>query len=156
MNNNIFFMEDTVRFADTDAAGIVYFGAFATYFDESFLTALRQNGLGWSRCKELGFVLPIVEQKINFFHPLRVGDKIRIAMGVTRIGNKSLTSGHIVFLQKKEKTVLAAKGYLSMAVVDLESFKSRRIPEELFRFLESYYVSEEELTLKSGPSSGAK
>ncbi|MCP4681871.1 MAG: acyl-CoA thioesterase [Desulfobacterales bacterium] len=145
MNKKIFFMEDTVRFADTDAAGIVYFGAFATYSDESFLTALRQNDLGWARCKELGFILPIVEQKINFFHPLRIGDTIRIAMGVTRIGNKSLTSSHIVFLKKQDGTILAAKGYLSIAVVDLESFKSKSIQEELFRFLEFYSVSEEEL-----------
>jgi len=113
-NKNIFFVEDTVRFADTDAAGIVYFGAFATYFDESFLTALRQKGLGWERCKKLGFILPIVEQKINFFHPLRVGDTIRIAMGVTRIGNKSLTSSHIVSLRKQDGTVLSARGYLSI------------------------------------------
>ena len=49
---NIFFMEETVRFADTDAADIVYFGAFATYFDESFLTALRQKGLGCEKGDE--------------------------------------------------------------------------------------------------------
>ena len=145
MNKDIFFMEDTVRFADTDAAGIVYFGAFATYFDESFFAALRQKGLGWERCKKLGFILPIVEQKINFFHPLRVGDTIRIAMGVTRIGNKSLTSSHIVSLKKQDEIVLAARGYLSMAVVDLNSFKSRSIPEELLRFLEFFSTSEEEL-----------
>ena len=45
-------MEETVRFADTDAADIVYFGAFATYFDESFLTALRQKGLGCEKGDE--------------------------------------------------------------------------------------------------------
>ena len=145
MAKNIFFMEETVRFADTDAAGIVYFGAFATYFDESFLTALRHKGLGWDRCRELGFILPIVEQKINFFHPLRVGDTIRIAMGVTRIGNKSLTSSHIVTLKNKDEIVLAARGYLSMAVVALRTFKSKIIPEELSRFLEFFSVSEEEL-----------
>ena len=102
-----FSYELRVRFSDTDAAGIVYFGAFATYFDESFLAALRAYGIGWEEHHSLGFFLPIVEQHIQFYHPVRAGDKITVFVAISRIGNRSFTCQHKVILKEDGEDIMS-------------------------------------------------
>lgn len=125
-----FTYELRVRFSDTDAAGIVYFGAFATYFDESFLAALRSHGIGWEEHHSYGFFLPIVEQHIQFYHPIRAGDKITVFVAISRIGNRSFTSQHKVILRENGEDILVASGHITRAVVT-PSFQAQLIPQPL-------------------------
>ncbi|MHA2097911.1 MAG: acyl-CoA thioesterase [Candidatus Kariarchaeaceae archaeon] len=136
-----FVSKQIVRFSDTDAAGIVYFGAFATYFDEAFHDALRSRGIDWDTHRMDDFLLPIVEQNIRFYHPLRAHDEIQVFMVVSKIGKRSFTSTHHVYIQKGDDKVLCASGSISRVVVDYTDFNAKIIPEKLRVVLEEHHES---------------
>ena len=136
---NSFVSRQIVRFSDTDAAGIVYFGAFATYFDEAFHDALRSKGISWDTHRKENFLLPIVEQNIRFYYPLRAHDEIEVKMTITKIGNRSFTSFHQVYIQKDEEKQLSASGSISRVIVDYKNFKPKTIPIILQNVLKSHY-----------------
>ncbi|RMG21426.1 MAG: acyl-CoA thioesterase [Methanobacteriota archaeon] len=125
-----------VRFSDTDAAGILYFGSFATYFDESFLSALRSQGIGWDEHKKYNFLLPIVEHKTRFFHPLKFGDEVSVYCWISRIGKTSFTSKHVMI--HKETAKICATGYITRVVVDYSQFVKSEIPSELLKILNHF------------------
>ncbi len=126
--------EEIVRFSDTDAAGILYFGSFATYFDESFLSALREEGIGWDEHKTYNFLLPIIEHKTNFYAPLKFGEKVRVYCSITKVGRTSFTSSHL--LQRVSDGVICAQGYISRVVVDYNTFQKKEIPNVLKKIFE--------------------
>jgi 1,4-dihydroxy-2-naphthoyl-CoA hydrolase len=71
----------TVRLADTDAAGVVYFARTLSICHEAYEAALAFAGvnladlLGGS-----GLVVPISRSEADYKRPLRPGDKLRITV----------------------------------------------------------------------------
>lgn len=130
-------IKEIVRFSDTDAAGILYFGSFATYFDESFLSMLRQHGIGWNEHKSMNFLLPIIEQKTNFHKPLFFGDEVEINCFITHIGRSSFTSRHII--RRNGEADIVASGYITRVVVTYKTFEKQDIPTLLRKVLENHY-----------------
>lgn len=145
MSQNIAIEEQIVRFSDTDAAGIVYFATFAAYFDESFISAMRKQGIGWDEHHEFNFLLPIVEQNIKFNYPLRAGDHFKVAMGIVKLSNRSFKTEHIVYLEDTERNEFTpvAEGFIARVVVDYNEFKPIPIPEPLISALRQYHVDED-------------
>ncbi len=71
----------TIRLADTDAAGVVYFAHVLSICHEAYEYALESQGLSlqeWLEKKEIA--LPIVHSEIDFFRPLYWGDKLMIEL----------------------------------------------------------------------------
>ena len=69
----------TVRFADTDAAGVVFFANYLALRHEAYEEALSQAGveLG-SFFKASGLVIPIAKSEASYLRPLLPGDKLKI------------------------------------------------------------------------------
>ncbi len=130
--------QQVVRFSDTDAAGILYFGSFATYFDESFLSALRTHGIGWDEHKSYNFLLPIVEHKTKFYAPLKFGDHVNVYCYISHIGNSSFKSSHVI--ENIQTKTVCASGYIIRVVVDYNTFEKRVIPKILRKTLENFQV----------------
>lgn len=69
----------TIRLADTDAAGVVYFVRTLSLCHEAYEEALANAGvaladlLGGS-----GIMVPISKSEAEYLRPLRAGDKVRI------------------------------------------------------------------------------
>lgn len=131
--------DDIVRFADTDAAGICYFARYASFFDESFIDAMRKEGMSFEGRKE-EFLMPIVEQKTNFYNPLKAGDLMRTYTGIIEIRDKFFKSNHLITLCKGDTEVKIATGYIGRVTVDSQNFKAISIPNEFLRDLNKYRV----------------
>ena len=136
--------QQVVRFSDTDAAGILYFGSFATYFDESFLSALRIHGIGWDEHKSYSFLLPIVEHKTKFYAPLKFGDHVNVYCYISHIGNSSFKSSHVI--ENSLTNTVCASGYIVRVVVDYNTFEKREIPTVLKNTLENFQVIPESVS----------
>ncbi|MCH8906804.1 MAG: acyl-CoA thioesterase [Candidatus Heimdallarchaeota archaeon] len=141
--SSLYKLDLRLRFSDIDSAGIAYFGSFPSFFDESFIAAMRENNIRWDDHKKFKFLLPIIEQKTNFFHPLDLGDLASIYMGIIKIGNRSFRSQHLITVQKDGKDILVATGYISRVTVGFETFKAIQIPELLLNMLKKYNVNVE-------------
>ena len=71
----------TARFFEIDRAGIVFFGRFFEYchatFEEMLLAALPD----WNGAFDhSGWGMPLVHAEADFSRPVRMGDRLRIAM----------------------------------------------------------------------------
>lgn len=87
--------ERPVRFEEVDAAGIVFFGRFASYCHdamERFFEALPGGYAVLIMQRKIGF--PAVHVTSDFRAPIRYGDIARITGTVTKLGT---TSCHFSF-----------------------------------------------------------
>ena len=142
--NSPFLLEEVIRFSDCDPAGICYFGTFSTFFDESFIALARKAGIGWDEHHTLNFLIPIVQTETKFYSPLKSGDLARIYTTLTKIGNRSFTSSHLITVIREDKEVKVASGYISRVTVDYSTFQPRTIPDPLKLMLEQNAMTDSE------------
>ena len=71
----------TVRLADTDAAGVVYFARTLSLCHEAYEESLAAAGINLhDLLGNQGIVVPIAKSEAEYLRPLRVGDKLRISV----------------------------------------------------------------------------
>jgi len=143
MRPEIYRLNQAVRFADTDAAGIVYFGKYAIYFDETVLSALRQHSVSWDSNRTKGFIVPIVESKAEFYRPLRAGDQFQSLMSVVKLSNRSFKTEHMIIKEVDGHPTLIASGNITRVAVDAETFRPIKIKEQLKAALQSHQLTPE-------------
>lgn len=66
-----------VRYAETDAMGVVYYGHYLTYFEVGRVEFLRQHGLPMSEV-DRRVHLPVVEASVRYLRPARLDDLLRV------------------------------------------------------------------------------
>ena len=70
----------TVRFGDTDAAGVMHFPQLLRWCHEAYEESLERFGITRRRCSPAGIVpviaLPIVHCSADFCRPLVCGDPV--------------------------------------------------------------------------------
>ncbi len=67
-----------VRYAETDQMGYVYYGNYATYYEEARTEMLRSTGISYKELEDMGVMLPVVELLCNFIKPGKYDDLITI------------------------------------------------------------------------------
>lgn len=67
---------ERVLYADTDRSGVVYHANYLRYFELGRASLMRELTFPYKQVEESGYVYPIVELGMNFFHPLRYDDSM--------------------------------------------------------------------------------
>jgi acyl-CoA thioester hydrolase len=120
-----------VRFGETDAAGIVYYPTYFTWFDTGTHGLLRE-GTAPARDPRGGpkYPLPIVECGATFLAPLQFDEQIEIVSTVAAIGESSLRIEHEV---RTLAGVTVARGFERRVYVALTGGKLGKapLPDEL-------------------------
>ncbi|MSP16248.1 MAG: acyl-CoA thioesterase [Myxococcales bacterium] len=130
-----------VRFADEDHAGIVYYPRFFHFFHVAFEEMFFARLGGAANYRELldqrkvGF--PAVRAEIDFAGPLRFGDLVEIELSVDRIGTKSVSFAYRASRCEGDERHPAAAGKVTCAAVDLATFRSIPIPDDLRALFEA-------------------
>ncbi|HUC75812.1 MAG TPA: acyl-CoA thioesterase, partial [Vicinamibacterales bacterium] len=71
-----------VLWADTDPAGIVWFGVFFRYFEQAEEELFRRLGQDRTRLlHQLGIFMPRTSLQSRFRSPARLGDEIAVGVG---------------------------------------------------------------------------
>jgi 1,4-dihydroxy-2-naphthoyl-CoA hydrolase len=71
----------TVRFQDTDAAGVVYFANLLSMCHEAYEESLRVAGIELqSFFQSQDLAVPIVHAEVDFMQPLHCGEALRIQL----------------------------------------------------------------------------
>jgi 1,4-dihydroxy-2-naphthoyl-CoA hydrolase len=71
--------ERTIRFADTDAAGVVYFANILSICHEAYEASLAECGIDLkSFFSDRAIAIPIVSAHVDFFRPIFCGDRISV------------------------------------------------------------------------------
>ena len=119
-------MEKRIYYHDTDAGGVVYYGNYLKYFEESRTEFLEKKGLSVTQLHKLGFFYAVRKCTLTYKSPARYGDTI-----VCEARLKEITAARLIFEQSiRDK---ASGRLLVEAQVDLASltkdFKPMPIPE---------------------------
>lgn len=116
-----------VRFAETDAQGVVWNGNYLTYFDVAMTEYLRAMGLAYQEVvgESLEFVLARFE--IDYKAPASFDDHVEIYTGVSRIGNASIAFGFEMF--NGDNGLLLTQGQAVYVVLDRRTGATTRVPD---------------------------
>lgn len=99
----------TVRFADTDAAGVVYFANYLSICHEAYEEALATAGLELNTFfRDTGLVVPVSKSAADYLRPLECGDRLRITLAPALLSENSFAIDYELWrLRRPEK--LAAR-----------------------------------------------
>lgn len=116
-----------VRFAETDAQGVVWNGHYLTYFDVAMTEYLRAMGLAYQQAVGDGFEFVLARFVVNYRAPAAFDDPIDIHTGITRIGNSSIVFGFE--MKNADNALLLTQGEAIYVVLDRRTGTSTRVPE---------------------------
>lgn len=114
-----------VRFAETDAMGIVHHSRYLPYLEEARVAYLRDIGYPYHEIRAEGVDLTVLEAFVQYRMPLRFDDLIDVRV---RLAAASRTTLQMVYLVTIGTTVHAT-GATVHGAVDALSGRPRRLPE---------------------------
>lgn len=92
-----FIYQRTVRFQDTDAAGVVYFANALTICHEAYEESLATSGINIKLFfSNPNVAIPIVHASVDFFRPIFCGDKVSIHLSPCQLGNDNFEINYII------------------------------------------------------------
>jgi len=118
-----------VRYAETDAMGIVYHTNYIIWFEVGRGEYMRQRGGSYDEDFEAaGFYLPVVEVDARFASPARYDDEVVIRTSVEELRSRSVTLYYEVLM--KETGQLLVTGHTKHICTDREG-RIRRFSQAL-------------------------
>jgi 1,4-dihydroxy-2-naphthoyl-CoA hydrolase len=94
----------TVRLADTDTAGVVYFTKVLEMCHEAYEACLENSTIHLPNLvQELKVVLPIVHAEVDFFRPLCWGNVMQIEVTPQLISNTEFTVHYKIIAESSTK-----------------------------------------------------
>ncbi len=121
----------TVRLADTDAAGVVYFNRLLERAHEAYEAWLESAGIGLTTWMEAGVQLPLVHAEADFLAPLTLGRRVRTLLLPGPPGRTSFTLDYR-FLGDGDALLARAR----TVHVAMQNGESIPLPERLGRMFE--------------------
>jgi acyl-CoA thioester hydrolase len=113
-----------VRYADTDAEGVVYYGSYLTYFEVARVELLRALGCPVSDVRARGIVFPAVEVTCRYHRPGKVDDLLDVLLWLLPRRRASL--GFVYEVRHDGR--LLASGTSRHACVDVASGRVLQLP----------------------------
>ncbi len=80
-----------VRYAETDAQGVAYFGSYFAWFEAGRAELTRAVGLPYSALERQGVLLPVAEAFCRYSSPLRPREVFRLSTAVPALGHVKMT-----------------------------------------------------------------
>ncbi len=117
-----------VRYAETDAMGIVYHTNYIVWFEVGRGEFLRQKGGRYRELEDEGFFLPVIEFDARFVAAARYDDEVIVRTSVERLRSRTITMYYEVLM--KDTGQLLVTGHTKHLCVDGEG-NMRRLPPEL-------------------------
>jgi acyl-CoA thioester hydrolase len=126
-----------VRYAETDAQGVVFNAHYLAYFDTNINELLRAALGSYQAMLDGGVDIVVAEAHLQFRAPARFEDELTLEIAVTRLGTTGITTEHRI----SHDGALVAEGTLRHVMVDRETMEKTPIPNWLRERLAPWTVS---------------
>lgn len=126
-----------VLYGDTDAGGVVYYGAYLRFLEMGRTEYMREMALPYSLVEEQGILMPVTECHVCYRFSAKYDDLLRIETSLARLKKASCTF-HYRILREGDPGRLLVTGATTHAAVN---DKGRPVPlpsvlvEQLSRFV---------------------
>jgi acyl-CoA thioester hydrolase len=115
-----------VRYAETDAMGLVHHANYLVYFEQARTELLRTRGFSYRQVEEQGFLLVLTRVEVRCLEPARYDDELRIHTTVARTTMARIDHRYDVYRSSE----LIAQGESTLACID-RSGRPQALPEFL-------------------------
>jgi len=119
-------VELRVRYADTDAMGVVYHGNYLAFFEVGRVSSTRQVGADYTTVVQRGFHLVVIEASVNYLRPARFDDELLVWTTATEIGAVRFAFDYRVTRVPSGEVI--ATGRTRHACVDSTRMRPVRLP----------------------------
>lgn len=118
--------ENQVRFAETDAQSVVFYGEYVTYQDETFSQYLREIGYDYHELESAGWDIHVVHVDLDYRAPASFDDWLTNGLRVKRIGESAIDFSYVC--RQRDSGEVVAEGNLTHVAVD-DSGNPTRVPD---------------------------
>lgn len=119
--------ENDVRFEETDAQGIVFYGNYLTYMDEAVTEYLDAIGFAYEAIEERDWDVHVVNVDIDYRGSAEFRDRLVNAIRISAINESSITFEYEC--RRKADDDLLARGSVTHVAVDGTGTPTR-VPDE--------------------------
>jgi acyl-CoA thioester hydrolase len=117
-----------VRYAETDAQGVVYHGSYVVWFEVGRTEYCEAAGYPYPKMEAEGVQIVVVDLSARFRLPARYGDVVRVATRLATIRSRGCTFAYRVFLPDGG---LAVEGETVHVFVDASTGRTISAPEPI-------------------------
>ena len=117
-----------VRYAETDAMGIVYHANYLVWFEVGRGEYFRAVGQDYGEWEQQGYLLPVSEVYARYHAPARYAELITVRTWLDELRSRSVTLGYEVRNAATQQCLVT--GWTKHICVDREG-RVRRLPEEM-------------------------
>lgn len=117
----------TVRFAETDAQGVVHNANYLVWFELARVAYLAEHTGGYQALRDQGIEAFVVESHVRYRIPARFDDRLRIHARVRDVRGARFRYEYAVTRGDE----LIADGWTQHACVEAATFRPTRIPPAL-------------------------
>lgn len=121
-----------VRYAETDAMGVVYHANYLVWFEAGRGDYFRAIDQDYAKWEAQGHLLPVSEAYARYHSPARYGDLVTVSTWVEAARSRSLTLSYRAELAATQQCL--ATGWTRHICVDHRG-TVRRLPDQLFQAL---------------------
>ncbi|BAZ86947.1 acyl-CoA thioesterase [Dolichospermum compactum] len=122
----------TVRFQDTDAAGVVYFANILRICHEAYEVSLAASSINLkSFFTNPSVVFPIVHTNVDFLRPMYCGDNLMISLLAEKIGLDKFEITYEIIIDE----VMVAKAITRHVCIDASSKMKQELPDYINNWL---------------------
>lgn len=83
-----------VRYAETDAMGIVHHASYIVYFEEGRSNYARRRGSDYASFERSGHYLAVTEVNARYIRPARYDDRLTVWCWLVEVKSRGLTFGY--------------------------------------------------------------
>jgi acyl-CoA thioester hydrolase len=95
-----------VRYAETDAMGIVHHASYIVYFEEARSHYARLRGADYAEFERRGFWLTVSEVQARYKTPARYGQLIAVRSWINELKSRSVTFGYEILDVETNKVLV--------------------------------------------------
>jgi acyl-CoA thioester hydrolase len=98
-NNNETFVSETtfhVRYAETDAMGIVHHASYIVYFEEGRSAYTRAQGRSYAEMETDGYYLAVADVQARYKRAMRYGQSVTVRCWVKEVKSRTMTFAYEV------------------------------------------------------------
>ena len=109
-----------IPFHDVDLMGVAWHGHYVKYCEIARCALLDKFAYNYKEMKESGYAWPVIELKLRYAHPARLGQKIRVEAALREF-ELQLKINYLITDPKTGERL--SKGHTIQVPVDLQSQK---------------------------------
>ncbi|MDJ0617407.1 MAG: thioesterase family protein [Calothrix sp. MO_192.B10] len=129
-----FIYHRTVRFRDTDAAGVVYFANALAICHEAYEESLEISGINLQDFfGNSSLAFPIVHSSIDFFRPMFCGNKLLVSLIPQKLGIDKFEINYEILIAD----MIVSKAVTRHVCIDTNTRKKNRLPSQMINWLDA-------------------